>query len=255
MESLTGSAPAPQAATPSGVGPGVGSNHSQGSPQAQAPTAPQTTTPPADTGAKVELTELPEFRQWQSKYDQRMSKLQQDSQQRLKQQQQHFQQQLDSLKQFATEHAPSSAQNEFKLAQALQERDFYQTQIEEMQQNFARQQQLSEIATQYGMQYEDLADAESPLTAYERVAQNAYSEKSELMKRIEALEAQLSGKQAAQVDAPDLGGGAPAQGGDFQKQYDAAVRSLDSMAAEQVKEQARASGIQLDLNPRRFVNV
>lgn len=211
------------------------------SPIAEEPSAPEPTEqqPRPEQGKpeqkKVDLSQLPEFRSYQSKMDQQLA----ETQRRL----QAYEQEMARLRQSEEQERLSGMddyeQMEYRLRKAMEENSslrnqFYQTQAEQ-----AKQEGLRAISKQYGVPVDKLDDS-SPEAA----------EASALRYQLEQLKAEKEKAQASpppqtrQANAVDLGGGTPqSTEARYRAQLNKARDSNDARRYFEILEEARNEGI------------
>jgi len=188
-----------------------------------APTADEPTQ--GQPAEKVNLDDIPEFRQWKSQTDKRLAeyeKAKREAEARAEQQA------LAGMDQY--ERAQYEAEKNARRAKELED------QLMQVQADQYRQQRLGDISKQYGVPVDQLDDT-SPEAALQSALDYLSSGKGR----------RRSGGTAAPAPRVDVGGGSPkGQAERLKERYRDAKKQFDSTAMLRIATEAEAAGVSLD---------
>ena len=182
--------------------------------------------PSQEERRKLDLTELPEFREWQRRYDQRMAEYQQRMEEMRRQLEE---QQLAGMDDYE--------KLEFRLRKAEEEKEMIRQQYELQLAEMYKQQGLREISQRYGVPM-DVLDDSSPEAA-------EASALKYLLKQMKEQQEKQRSQEAAARNSVDVGGGSSGVKARLEAEYRKAIQENDAMALLRIKEEAAAEGIDL----------
>lgn len=192
--------------------------------------------------SSIDLSQLPQFRKYQSESDRRIAQMRQEHQTQLAE----MEKRLEEVQMRGMD----SGEKERYLAQK-REREAGKTQGEltQLRNELARRDYLAEVNQRYGVPMQELVEAANPQEVQERVVEYVTKREAEKVKTMEQRLADLEAlvRQSSPNNAVDTGGGgsqAPDTELDALKQrYNEAMTRFDSIEVQRIMREAQAEGI------------
>ena len=166
------------------------------------------------THQKINLDEYPEFREWKSKYDQRLTQMEQTYQRQLYEQQQ-------QLRNSQLAEMDDYERLQYELQEERQAKALAYQRLQEVEVVTAKQRALSEVSQTMNVPLQALEQAQDINEAWRMAAQ--YQRQSE-QRRAQEQATAAAAKAAARQDkvarnTVDTGSGAPPPSSDWDRQY------------------------------------
>lgn len=211
---------------PDGIGEAVQETGQANDPIADAANARQPEKVQAD-----DLTDDPRFRKWQAEQDRKLAKLRQEVEQREQQYQRQLEQERQALRQKQLEGMDDYERAKYEREEAIREAAYWREQAAMIQTQTARERELNNIATKFGVPREVLEEATSRAEALEMAWDYREQQQQEQRQRqerdSEERRTQREEKRAAnKVDTGAGIGSTPKS--DFEREYEAALKSGNS---------------------------
>lgn len=197
------------------------------------------------------VSQHPNFKGLQSSYDKQISELrrqlseaQRNAPAAINTAQQDY---ASRLQEILGDRLDESGQRDLQMLTMQETIQRFEAEKKAYEEQRARDQFVSGLAEQYGIDAAALQDVSNPMDAYEHVVKHQHDQLKTVMEKLDTLTNQMSNQQNAASHTPDLGGGAAPNGASqVQTDFNAAMKAGDVRLADNIRGFAAQNDLELD---------
>lgn len=228
--------------TVSAAQPGAMTQDSNPTTQAAAPVTASALVQPA-APARINLDDIPDFRNYKATMERKVSETARQYEARLAQQQG----ELEEVRRLAVANLDPDQQQEYATRSMQRELQNERKQREALEMSIAREAALRDMSVRYGVPVEDIADAQTPVEAYERILNKQVAERQSIAARLAQIEQDIAARSASASVAVVAGESiSNSSGASLQQRYDNAVRGRNAPEMDKILREAEAAGATID---------